>query len=1854
MMPNQQAEGQAEADEGLDRLKTIRGGNRAVVTRLIKESDDILDQGGIDDSRNDRLQVILSSLENKMKILDVMDGNILNKVPLDQINMEIDASTEISTKIIASKNKIARKLEQISSNTVGRGASPVPSHTSSGGMQNVVKLPELKIKSFKGDIKSWRPFWDAFKAAIHSREDIAEVDKFRYLLQYLEGDAERSIQGLPVTALNYQEAVETLHERFGKPQEIVAAHMHALLKIPPCTSIKEVKQLRAILDKLNINVRGLQSLGINSEMYGALLIPVIMSKVPDEIHLLIARSCTGAIWDIDNVLKIFKQEVEARESAVATKAGEVERKVHAPVFPRSTSTTSFMTQSEGGKILCAFCKKDHFSAACQAVKDVNERRQILIREQKCFLCLKGNHRANECRRTINCRKCHRRHHHSICMSNAERESGGAAQGAVAPENARVTQTNPEITTANTATGTSTSVILQTATVIARGADGKGIPVRVLFDSGSQRSYVAESLKKRLGLQPIRTQTLNVTTFGDKSFRKQKCDVVKISLQREGGGGKAVISAFSFPTICSKLPLPVKIDQFAKLKSLDLADAPENINRPIEILVGSDEYWGIVTGGKVIRDRGLVAVESKLGWLLSGVCEGTTGKKKSSHDSFASTNLIFNDGDAYLQEERDDLKAQLACFWETESIGVKGESAESKIYDNKGFLRSIQHDGTRYSVDLPWTAEKEQLPDHEKLCEDRALRLHERLKRNPELMEKYDEIMKEQLKTGVLEPVPEKDAENKEGTVHVLPHHPVVREDKSTTKVRVVYDGSAHTKDNPVSINHYLEQGPNLIPSLFEILLRFRSNRIGVIADIEKAFLQLGINEKDRDALRLLWFDDVRKDNPGLLKLRFQRLAFGLKSSPAILGATIMHHLSLHDQENITVKKLKEDLYIDDLTTGAETVAEAKELYMEAKRIMQNGGFNLRKWTSNSVEVCEFISMLENEGEMGDLKSEGNNSGFCEDDLSFAKTDLGKNVFATQEDDLVKILGVNWDTKNDMLVYDFSELIRYAKSLPVTKRSILSLSARIFDPLGLLSCYVIKLKMLFQILCVDNQGWDEELVGELRSKWLELIAELEFMSKQVKIPRCYFARESGAKIELHGFCDASGKAYGCAIYMRICYEDKVETVLLCSRSRVAPLKTQTIPRLELLGAVLLARLMVTVLEGLKGLVIDNVYCWTDSMTVLCWIQNVKYWGQYVSNRVDEIRCILPVSVWNHVPGAENPADLPSRGVSGYQLVNMKLWWKGPNFLELNENDWPSKGVLVPVLSDAEALKELRKDPRDTTHTFVSCDSVDSCSVGNVISCNSFSSITRLCRVTAYVLRFVRNLKHEIHLGERGYYGALEAEEIQAARHIWIMSVQAESFPGELKSLREKTSDRNLPYLTQFGLFIDEKGVLRCRGRIEKSHLPEVTCHLALLPTRHHLSDLIVKEAHYYVFHSGVRATLTAVRERYWIPRGREVVKRVIRPCIVCVKHAGKPFVRPPEPCLPSERVEDAPPFVNTGVDLAGPFFVLNKTSTSQTTEKAYICLFTCAATRAVHLELIDSCSAETFLRAFRRFVSRRGLPRKMMSDNAKNSKRSAKILKTIARAEPVKNHLASLGVTWDFIVERMSWAGGFWERLIKITKDALKRVVGGSSLTFDELSTLLTEVEGVVNARPLTYIYDDKEGISYPLCPSHLIYGRRISSLPNDEHYDIVSTNRSLTRRAKHHRNLLVQFSKRWREEYLTSLRERSRNVLGQCSDIAVGDIVFIKRDGTARSFWKLAKVVKLLRGKDGVVRAAEIRVLSEDAKTSIILRRPLELLIPTEISSNEREDHVKEDTALNPHAEPFEPKITRPVALQEIRMFNEN
>jgi hypothetical protein len=309
------------------------------------------------------------------------------------------------------------------------------------------------------------------------------------------------------------------------------------------------------------------------------------------------------------------------------------------------------------------------------------------------------------------------------------------------------------------------------------------------------------------------------------------------------------------------------------------------------------------------------------------------------------------------------------------------------------------------------------------------------------------------------------------------------------------------------------------------------------------------------------------------------------------------------------------------------------------------------------------------------------------------------------------------------------------------------------------------------------------------------------------------------------------------------------------------------------------------------------------------------------------------------------------------------------------------------------------------------------------------------------------------------------------------------------------------------------------------------------------------------------------------------------------------------------VSDEPPFTNTGLDFAGPLLVRD----GEKTEKSYICLYTCASTRAIHLELLKNLSTDTFLQSFRRFTARRGLPKKLISDNAKTFKAAAKEIEKISRSHDVQRFLTNKGVVWDFITEKAPWHGGFWERLIKSTKRCLKKSMGKTFLSFEEMRTMLVEIESTLNNRPLTYVYDDNEGVSFPLTPSCLIYGRRIATTPNDSQFEISSTNQSLTRRAKHQNRVLKNFTTQWKKDYLLSLRESSKAQSRGAEIISVGDIVVLKNESTARIFWKLAKVEELITSKDNIVRSAKVGVLN-DSNKKIQLRRPIQHLVPLEIS----------------------------------------
>ena len=420
------------------------------------------------------------------------------------------------------------------------------------------------LPKFKGEITKFKSFWDSFDSAVNKNADLSSVDKFNYLHALLEGQTARAIQGLTLSETNYQAAVDILQERSGKTQQIISAHMDELLKVPTSTWDKP-GQLRIIYDKIKINVRGLESLGVTAEQYGSFLIPVIMSRLPAEVRLHVARVSTKDVWEINELLKVIQAEVEAREMSDTMKIQEREgtETTFTPKrgFSPGTANSLFAGSGDGSGIRCAFCNGKHYSET-KFRKEIQTRKNILIRDKRCFWCLSVRHRANQCPRKKKCRVCDRTdHHQSVCemSSNQSRSETPAA-----PTNAKTKEDREpsaskkppqNITTTSTARS-KVQVLLQTAKTCAYVENGTTLlPVRVLLDSGSQRSYITNHLKRKLGMIPIKTETLNLNTLGNDKFSKKDCDLIKLRLQ--GKHGEDVnISALSFEAICS--PVPAKV------------------------------------------------------------------------------------------------------------------------------------------------------------------------------------------------------------------------------------------------------------------------------------------------------------------------------------------------------------------------------------------------------------------------------------------------------------------------------------------------------------------------------------------------------------------------------------------------------------------------------------------------------------------------------------------------------------------------------------------------------------------------------------------------------------------------------------------------------------------------------------------------------------------------------------------------------------------------------------------------------------------------------------------------------------------------------------------------------------------------------------------------------------------------------------------------------------------------------------------------------------------------------------------------------------------------------------------------
>ncbi|UYV63047.1 hypothetical protein LAZ67_2002938 [Cordylochernes scorpioides] len=1670
----------------------------------------------------------LKDIDCKLKDLDqkMLDHMMLADAEEDTLNCEIEEAEHYSDTFITLERRV-RELIDLDNKI------DVKSLGSSNGssMAKSYKLPKFEIRKFDGELINWLPFWAQFEK-IHEDTELHDADKFHYLVQSMQSNtrARELIESYPQTAENYAKAVQALKQRYGQKALLVEIYVRELLKLMMAnvrTPPDERRSVAKLYDKLETQLRSLESLGVDTKENTAWLFPMIESCLPEDVLVAWQRSplnsCeaskdsnSNSSSRLNNLLDFLRREVEGEERRLLARRGfegfSPKEKLRNK-FKQNSNVPTAAGLFSAKEMGCLFCEKNHQSKDCITAQSMpfKDKRAKIYEKRCCLKCLKPGHLAKACKRTVQCNICTKGHYVLLCPDLPCNQK----------ENTHVSEV---VQSALANQQCTRDVTLMTLMVNIMGNNGYR-RVRALLDPGSQKSYILESTALEVKLRPVGNANIAHSLFGGTQTETKCHKVYKVALF-SNQSELDTLREFEFlgqDIICGEIPRTPKGAWLSELKGSKIWLSDLGRDSPkIELLIGSDIYGSLLSGRVKQLENGLTAIETHLGWTICG-----PSPKKDEQSDCSSLVVI----------SMHSRNMSVDYLWNLETIGIKDPRGNlTKLEEDKivhqHFLNTVhqQEDG-RFCVGLPWLGNQEGIPSNRHIAERRLFNTTRKL-RAKSIFSEYDRVFQEWLAEGVIEKVSPEDLNR---NCHYLPHHPVVKANSNTTKIRPVFDASCKDKGN-LSLNDCLASGPNVIEQIPAILLKFRENAIGVIADIRKAFLQIEVKEEDRDYLRFLWW----KNNHQIQVFRHKRVVFGVTCSPYLLGAVILHHLKGVSSEFVALpQKLMECLYIDNCVTSVDTEAELVDLVEKSTEIFAKAKMDLRMWQFGPIHrIKEVYSRLP------------------------PSVDIERSEEAS-------VLGMKWNILEDTL--NVTPKFGVIKN-SLSKRDLLSHTQQIFDPIGFLAPVLLPAKLLIQQAWTVKTDWDEPLPSTIQENFMKWYSELETLA-DIKIPR-RVGHGIRAHWSIHIFCDASQSAYAAAAFLR-CPENKgVSVQLLMAKSRLGPLKKTTIPRMELLACMLGVRLSRYITESLN-LAAEPVYYWTDSTTALSWIKTNRQWGTFVNNRVKEICNTSGPNKWFYVPGSLNPADLPSRGCSVLQLKRTR-WWEGPEWLKQPQDHWPKQLFH----SDRTLINlEIYRQVLVTTHVRTEV----------VPWFERFSNFAKIVRINAWIWRFIRKTQK---LSPSGMHSLQLSELEDAEKGIW-KTVQQQVFSSRGDSIN--------------GLMIirDDFGLIRIKSKLIERDDEYSFRYPILLPTKHHVVTCLIREFHLKHCHAGVQILSAKLRENYWILNSRRSIRSVVSQCARCRRFSAKPVTTIPIH-LPLDRVRDATAFEILGVDLAGPLYLKNNT-------KAWIVLFTCAVFRAIHLELVTSLSTEAFIQALRRFIARRGRPTVIYSDNGTNFVGANNVLRALNWKKIVLDQDLHK-INWKFIPPTAAWWGGWWERLIRSIKDLLVRILGHSSVYYEEMSTILCDVEATINSRPLTYIHEDFDSL-IPLSPSMFLHDSKYVGVPDLDKLD----SKKFQDRYRHCQRLREALRSRFRSEYLGQLVQKANE---RTPKLSVGDVVIGKVEEKRRLHWPMARIVELFPGRDGHSRVAKVRT-----KLGTLIR-PVQKLYPLEVSSGDPILRSKEDTTI--------------------------
>lgn len=1600
-------------------------------------------------------------------------------------------------------------------------------------------LPKRDLKIFDGNLMEFRIFMQAFNTQIE-KKTYDEEERLAFLLQFTSGEAHDLISSCihmdPVEG--YSEAKWLLKREYGNTFRITSAYRNQLDEWP---SMKEdpgkMKQFAALLQKCKTALFDLGSQGTLGDPDSLVR---LMNKLPP--------SCRS-IWR-RKVLAIENNEQrEANFSDFVNYVRQVSEEWNHPIFgikakgPENFRTDLGVQESSKRNVVlvtssqetqrlrndvCLFCNTTHEMSECQKAQSMSMDERWEILQGRCFGCLREGHWSRTCRQRRKCRTCGRSHptilHRETPQINKREDPHAHVRGKNS-EDTQVSGLLPGPTHVNvrsvqaqdkkTDSFHNSNIAVALVPVRLRHAEGeREITTYAAQDPYSTDTFIREDLVKALGLSGPQVQ-ISLTTM-EKHDSKWATNVIHGLEVCDMDSSEVIHLPPSYthkdlPINREDIPKQEHIQSWQHLKSVPIhySDADVGILigmnspaalRPLEVVAGKDEEP--------------YAVRTKLGWSVHGPIGGKNRGSKVNR----------------IKVQTQEVEELIKKMFNHEFPDAVGGSTFGQSKEDQAWLTKVEDsvcfkDGS-YQIALPFREPTPEMPNNKNQALKRMFQLRKRFASDQRFQDDYVKFMQAMFNNNYAEEVREDDKQDS----FYIPHHGVYHPRKPD-QIRVVFDCSAKFKG--VSLNSKLFSGPDLTNTLFGVLARFRQEQIALVADIESMFYRVRVPPEDRHYLRFLWWRDGDTSLP-LIECQLTVHLFGATSSPSCANYALRKTASDNEQRfsKNAIDTLKNNFYVDDMLKSVATSTDAIKLQQEVTTLCKRGGFKLKKFVSNCPEV---LNSLDEE----------------------AKSKIMINVDIRKDEVINRALGVVWDVANDQFGFSVP-----TTSNIYTRRNLLSKINALYDPLGMIAPVLLPARLSFREMCLDRSStWDSELTGAFAnsvSRWTE---ELEELSK-LRLDRCYKAGARGniQSYQLHHFSDASEKGVSSVTYLRMTDEfDQSVVAFVCGKARVAPLKSVSIPRLELAAAVLSVKQDSIIKQELQFTLLESVF-WTDSLTVLKYIANEdKRFHTFVSNRLAMIHEASKKYQWMYVPTLLNPADDGSRGISVASLIQTSTWLTGPSFLRLPSRLWPMQLPISELPEDDENLRIVKiRSSNVSKEQFM--ESVAS----------RCSSLSKLKRIVAVIVKAINKMRTNTLCSK--------SESIE---YLIFKCVQKESFTKDFADIERHGKVTQSSCLSKLSPTL-HRGLIRAGGRLRNATVIDEFKFPVILPKCSRVSQLIIRSVHQSCGHLGREYVLSHLRQKLWIIGANALVRREIGLCAICRRVKARSLDQLMSD-LPDDRVTQSLPFERSGVDYFGPFLVKR----GRSNEKRYGVIFTCLSTRAVHFEVAWSLNVHSFISALRRLMARRGSVKLLRSDNGTNFHGANTILRQeIEGLEKggVEKAVEKFGIVWKFNPPCASHHGGVWERNIRTARQILECMLRElpHALSDESLITLFCEIEHIMNGRPLTTPSEDPMDIE-ALTPNHLLQLRGSIFHPFQD-YSKDSFVRNTWKRIQ---GLADQFWYRWKREYLSELRSRQKWNKRQ-RNLKVGDFVLMMDNNLPRNQWLLGRVSECFFASDGLVRAVKV------------------------------------------------------------------